>query len=67
MPTTDPYVKEIWLFEELTAYGASGAPRHATLEKGQAVVDVVIDYMVPYMRRFEDHGLSYDPQDEPEP
>ncbi len=67
VPTTDPYVKEIWLFEELTAYGASGAPRHGTAEKGEAIIDTVVDYMVPYMRRFEDHGLSYDPQDEPDP
>jgi creatinine amidohydrolase len=66
VPTTDPYVKEIWLFDELTKHGASGAPRHATVEKGEAIVDVVVDYMVPYMRRFEDHGLDYAPQDEPE-
>jgi len=26
----------------------------------------VIDYMVPYMRRFEDHGLDHAPEDEPE-
>ena len=67
VPATDPYVKEIWLFEELTAYGASGAPRHATVEKGEVIIRTVIDYMTPYMRRFEDHGLSYDPQDEPDP
>ncbi|MEY4226018.1 MAG: hypothetical protein RL190_775, partial [Actinomycetota bacterium] len=66
VPTTDPSVKEIWLFEELTAYGASGAPRRGTTEKGQLIVDTVIDYMVPYMRRFEDHGLDHAPEDEPE-
>ena len=67
VPATDPYVKEIWLFEELTAYGASGAPRHATAEKGEVIIGTVIDYMTPYMRRFEDHGLDFAPQDEPEP
>jgi creatinine amidohydrolase len=66
VPQVDPYVKEIWLFEELTAYGASGAPRRGTTEKGQLIVDTVIDYMVPYMRRFEDHGLDHAPEDEPE-
>lgn len=65
VPTTDPSVKEFWLFEELTKHGASGAPRHATPAKGAAIVETVVEYMVPYMRRFEDHGLSYDPQDEP--
>lgn len=66
VPQVDPYVKEIWLFEELTAYGASGAPKRGTTEKGQLIVDTVIDYMVPYMRRFEDHGLDHAPEDEPE-
>lgn len=65
VPTTDPFVKELWLFEELTAHGASGAPKHATPDKGDLIVSTVCDYMVPYLRRFEEHGLAYDPQDEP--
>ncbi len=65
VPTVDPYVKEIWLFNELTAYGASGAPKHATPEKGKLIVDTVVEYMVPYMQRFERDGLAYNPIDEP--
>ncbi|MGI9117198.1 MAG: creatininase family protein [Gaiellales bacterium] len=65
VPTTDASVREFWLFEELTSEGASGAPRHATTAKGEAIVSTVVDYMVEYMRRFEAHGLSYDPKDEP--
>lgn len=66
VPTTDPYVKELWLFDELTAYGASGAPKRGTTAKGELIVDTVVDYMVGYMRRFEAHGLTYSPEDEPE-
>lgn len=66
VPTTDPSVREFWLFEELTSEGASGAPRHATTAKGEAIVATVVDYMVEYMRRFEAQGLSYDPVDEPD-
>jgi creatinine amidohydrolase len=66
VPTTDASVREFWLFEELTSEGASGAPRHATAAKGEAIVSTVIDYMVDYMRRFEVRGLSYDPVDEPD-
>ena len=66
VPKVDPFVKEIWLFEEITAYGASGAPKRGTPEKGQLIVDAVLDYMVPYMHRFEAQGLVYDPEDEPE-
>ncbi len=65
VPKVDPFVKEIWLFEEVTAYGASGAPKRGTVEKGRLIVDAVVDYMVPYMRRFEAQGLVYDPEDEP--
>lgn len=66
VPKTDPFVKELWLFEELTAYGASGAPRRGTAEKGAMIVDAVIGYLVSYMQRFEAQGLAYDPEDEPE-
>jgi creatinine amidohydrolase len=65
VPTVDPFVKEIWLFEEITAYGASGAPKRGTAEKGRLIVDSILEHMVPYMRRFEAQGLRYDPQDEP--
>lgn len=66
VPKVDLYAKELWLFEELTAYGASGAPKRGTAAKGELIVDTVIDYMVPSMRRFEDHGLDHAPEDEPE-
>lgn len=66
VPKVDPYVKELWLFEELTAYGASGAPKRATPEKGKLIADTVVDYMVGYMRRFEAVGLHHDPEDEPD-
>lgn len=66
VPTTDPFVREFWLFEEMTAYGASGAPKRGTTDKGEQIVKAVIDYMVPYMQKFEKQGLVYNPQDEPE-
>lgn len=64
IPTAqDPFVKEIWTFDELTAYGATGAAHKGTVEKGQKIVDAVLGYMVPYMRRFEADGLAYKPVD----
>jgi creatinine amidohydrolase len=59
----DPFVKEIWTFDELTAYGASGAAQKGTPEKGAAIVDAVTRYMTDYMRRFERDGLRYEPVD----
>lgn len=63
VPNVDPFVKEIWLFDEITAHGASGAPTRGTKDKGVKIVEAVTSYLIPYMRRFEAEGLSYDPVD----
>lgn len=57
----DAFVKEIWTFDEITGHGASGAAHKGTVEKGEKIVEVVVNYMVPYMRNFEKKGLVYDP------
>lgn len=59
----DPFVKEIWTFDELTRYGATGAANKATPEKGALIVAAVVDYMTRYMKRFEKEGLQYHPVD----
>lgn len=59
----DSFVKEIWTFDELTAYGATGAANRATDEKGRMIVDAVTRYMTEYMLRFEAEGLQYHPVD----
>ena len=66
VPTVDRFIKEIWLFAELTRYGATGGPSKATKKKGDAVLHGVVNYLVDYMARFERQGLSYDPVD-PDP
>jgi creatinine amidohydrolase len=63
VPTVDPFVTEIWTFDEITRHGASGAPRRGTPKKGDLIVQGVLDYMVPYMQRFEEQGLVYDPKE----
>lgn len=59
----DPFVKEIWTFDEITGEGASGAAHKGTREKGEKIVEVVVAYMTRYMRRFEAEGLVYAPVD----
>ncbi|MFT8242957.1 creatininase family protein [Roseomonas sp. BN140053] len=63
VPQVDEVVKEIWLFEELTAHGATGGPKAATAEKGGRVVAAVVDYLADYMARFERDGLRHDPRE----
>ena len=59
VPEVDPFVSEIWTFDEITRHGASGAAKRGTKEKGEKILQAVLDYMVPYMQRFEEQGLVY--------
>lgn len=59
VPETNPFVKEIWLFNELTKFGATGAPTRGTKEKGDKVVAAVVSFLVEYLGRFEKTGITY--------
>ncbi len=49
IPDVDPIIKQIWLFKELTASGATGAPSKATKEKGRRMAEAVVDYIANYL------------------
>ena len=51
IPQVDSVIKEIWLFEELTPNGATGAPPNATVEKGKCMAGTVVDYIAGYLNR----------------
>lgn len=59
IPDMDPNIKLIWNFEELTDYGATGAPQKATAEKGQKMKKVLIDYLVDFVKRMDTQGWRY--------
>ena len=59
IPEMDNNVKLIWNFEELTEYGASGAPEKATAEKGQKMKQVLVDYLVDFVNRMDTQGWRY--------
>ena len=40
-------------------FGATGAPTRGTKEKGDRVVEAVVNFLVDYMAKFEKEGLSY--------
>jgi creatinine amidohydrolase len=60
IPEMDPNVKLIWNFEELTDFGASGAPERATLEKGRKMKQVLVDYLVDFVKRMDKQGWRYE-------
>jgi creatinine amidohydrolase len=53
IPDMDPNVKLIWNFQELTDYGASGAPEKGTAEKGLKMKKVLVDYLVDFVQRMD--------------
>lgn len=59
IPDMDPNVKLIWNFEELTEYGASGAPEKGTAEKGQKMKKVLVDYLVDFVKRMDQQNWRY--------
>lgn len=59
IPEMDNNIKLIWNFEELTDYGASGAPEKATVEKGQKMKSVLVDYLVDFVNRMDEQNWRY--------
>jgi creatinine amidohydrolase len=60
IPDMDPNIKLIWNFQELTDYGASGAPEKATVEKGQKMKQVLVDYLVDFVNRMDAQNWRYE-------
>jgi creatinine amidohydrolase len=63
IPELDGNVKEFWDFSELTKFGATGDPRQATKKKGDAMRDVLVDYLVRYMNERRASGWAHNPHE----
>ncbi|MBW2056039.1 MAG: creatininase family protein [Deltaproteobacteria bacterium] len=59
IPDMDPNVKLIWNFQELTDLGATGAPEKGTAEKGRKMKEVLVDYLVGFVKRMEKQNWRY--------
>jgi creatinine amidohydrolase len=53
IPEMDDSVKLVWNFNELTDYGASGAPWKGTAEKGQKMKQVLVEHVVKWVRTMD--------------
>jgi creatinine amidohydrolase len=60
IPQMDPNVKLVWNFEELTDYGASGAPEKGTPEKGRKMKQVLVDCLVDFVERMDRRNWRYE-------
>ena len=52
----DPHVTEMWNYQELTAYGATGLATAATREKGLAFKQALVDHLVAFIEPKEAQG-----------
>lgn len=59
IPEMDPNVRLIWNFQELTDYGASGAPQKGTAEKGRQMKQVLVEYLVDFVKRMDRQNWKY--------
>ncbi|MCG8564819.1 MAG: creatininase family protein [Desulfobacterales bacterium] len=59
IPNMDNNVKLVWNFNELTDFGASGAPEKATKEKGDAMKNALVDYLINFVNRMDAQGWKY--------
>lgn len=53
VPQLDPHVKLIWNFEELTDYGASGAPEKGSAEKGKKMKEAIVNLIVDFIKKMD--------------
>jgi len=59
IPKMDKVVKLVWNFQELTDYGASGAPEKATREKGEMMKKALVDYLVKFVKQMDEQGWRF--------
>jgi len=60
LPKMDPNIKLIWNFNELTDFGATGAPEKGTAEKGEKIKKAIVEYVVDFIRKMDKQGWRFE-------
>jgi creatinine amidohydrolase len=59
IPNLPHNIRIYWKFNELTKTGATGAPRKATIKKGQKALTVLEDILVSFLNDMDTHKWKY--------
>jgi creatinine amidohydrolase len=59
IPTLPSNVRIYWNFDELSKTGISGSPRHASINKGNELLNVVENALVSFIREMEQTNWKY--------
>lgn len=56
----EDFMTVIWDIEEISATGATGDPTKASREKGEKMLDIVVDYLVTLIRTLDERNWGYE-------
>ena len=59
VPALPEEVSLKWTFDELTSYGATGDPTKATREKGKKMKQVLVNYLVDFVKKMDEADWKY--------
>src|ERR687886_1474495 len=59
IPILPPNVRIYWKFNELTRTGATGAPRKATVQKGEKALEAIEDILLSFITDMRKHDWKY--------
>ncbi len=59
IPDLPSNVRIYWNFDELTSTGATGSPRHATIEKGRKLLETLDKVLISFLREMELNHWKY--------
>lgn len=59
VPDLPVHMQIKWTFDELTSYGATGAPERATKEKGERMRKALVQLVVSFIEDMDEKGWSY--------
>jgi creatinine amidohydrolase len=59
VPTLPEEISLKWTFDELTPYAATGDPTKATREKGKKMKEVLVNYLVDFIKKMDETDWKY--------
>jgi creatinine amidohydrolase len=52
-------IRIYWKFNELTNTGSTGAPKSATVEKGEEIIRILTKVIVDFLEKMDSNGWKY--------
>jgi creatinine amidohydrolase len=63
VPNLPDHVQIKWTFDELTPYAVTGDPTKASAEKGELMLEVLVELLVSFIKDMDDMGWTSNSED----